>query len=155
MNVEARVEDHFDVPPEGNTNLLKLGSGGLADFSKRSAELKSVLAQLAEIGDETTAGIAVRLQCQLDSFEPSVTMIGQVKAGKTSLVNAMAGIPDLLPADVNPWTSVVTSLHMSPEADPADNSALFQFFDENEWDRLLLMAEELANSPAGPALMTS
>lgn len=138
MNVEARVEDHFDVPPEGNTNLLKLGSGGLADFTKRSVELKSVLAQLAEIGDETTAGIAVRLQCQLDSFEPSVTMIGQVKAGKTSLVNAMAGIPDLLPADVNPWTSVVTSLHMSPEADPADNSALFQFFDENEWDRLLL-----------------
>ena len=138
MNVEARIEEALDVPPEYATHLLAMGSGGLADYSKRSAILHSVLAELAEIGDETTVAIAARLQCQLESFEPSVTMIGQVKAGKTSLVNAMAGIPDLLPADVNPWTSVVTSLHMSPEPDPEGNSALFQFFDENEWDRLLL-----------------
>lgn len=138
MNVEARIDDHHELPPPINTDLLRMGSEGLADYAKRSEELKTILAQLADIGDETTARIAIRLQCQLDDFEPSVTLIGQVKAGKTSLVNAMAATPNLLPADVNPWTSVVTSLHMSPVADPADNSALFQFFDEDEWNRLLL-----------------
>ncbi len=138
MNAEARIDDHHELPPPINTDLLRMGSEGLADYAKRSQELKAILAQLADIGDETTARIAIRLQCQLDDFEPSVTLIGQVKAGKTSLINAMAATPNLLPADVNPWTSVVTSLHMSPVADPADNSALFQFFDEDEWNRLLL-----------------
>ncbi len=138
MNADARIDEHYEVPQEGNAELLKIGSGGLAAFSRKSEDLQSVLAQLAEIGDETTANIAIRLQRQLDSFEPSVTMIGQVKAGKTSLVNAMVGMPDLLPADVNPWTSVVTSLHMRPDSGPSGNSALFRFFDEKEWDRLLL-----------------
>ena len=64
-------------------------------------------------------------------------MIGQVKAGKTSLVNAMVGCPDLLPADVNPWTSVVTSLHLSPHVAPQDNRASFPSFDMEEWTRLL------------------
>jgi len=138
MNAEAKIEDHEELPTGSNTDLLKMGSEGLSGFAEKAAELKSILAQLGEIGDETTSRIAMRLQCQLDDFEPSVTLIGQVKAGKTSLVNAMVGMPDLLPADVNPWTSVVTSLHLAPEADPADNSALFQFFDEDEWNKLLL-----------------
>ncbi|NNE88030.1 MAG: hypothetical protein HKN27_08135 [Silicimonas sp.] len=66
-----------------------------------------------------------------------MTMIGQVKAGKTSLVNAMVGQPDLLPADVNPWTSVVTALHLNPNTAPEDDRASFSFFDMEEWGRLL------------------
>ena len=38
---------------------------------------------MIEIGDETTAKSARRLGHQLAQVEPSVTMIGQVKAGKT------------------------------------------------------------------------
>ena len=64
-------------------------------------------------------------------------MIGQVKAGKTSLVNSMVGMPDMLPADVNPWTSVVTSLHLNPNVAAEDNRASFRFFDMEEWSRLL------------------
>jgi hypothetical protein len=64
-------------------------------------------------------------------------MIGQIKSGKTSLVNAFVGQPELLPADVNPWTSVVTSLHLFPETKWFRNTASFRFFDEDEWDRLV------------------
>ena len=64
-------------------------------------------------------------------------MIGQVKAGKTSLVNAMVGRPDLLPADVNPWTSVVTSLHLNTPLAPDAPTAAFQFVTKGEWDHLI------------------
>ena len=70
------------------------------------------------------------------AFEPSVTMIGQVKAGKTALVSAMIGVPDLLPSDVNPWTSVVTSIHVNSIEAPEGVRARFRFFDEGEWDNL-------------------
>ncbi|WP_235857773.1 dynamin family protein [Marimonas lutisalis] len=63
--------------------------------------------------------------------------MGQVKSGKTTLINAMAGWSDLLPSDVNPWTSVVTSLHLTPGRDKKGTSAVFQFLGEDEWDRLL------------------
>ncbi|MEM9644693.1 MAG: hypothetical protein AAF989_06855, partial [Planctomycetota bacterium] len=62
---------------------------------------------------------------------------GQVKAGKTSLVNAMVGRPGLLPADINPWTSVITSLHVSPRIRENAQSAKFRFFSEDEWSNLL------------------
>jgi signal recognition particle receptor subunit beta len=70
-------------------------------------------------------------------FEPSVTFIGQVKAGKTTLVNAICGWSGLLPADVNPWTSVVTALHMSPSTRRGVKRASFRFFSNEEWDNLL------------------
>jgi len=121
----------------GSADLLRVGMDGLDGYHEKAEILKTALAELAQIGGGATAAAANRLIAQLDDFEPSVTMIGQVKAGKTSLVNAMVGWPDLLPADVNPWTSVVTSLHLSPELRTNTNTATFKFFDENEWARLL------------------
>lgn len=137
MNIETVIAEQEQSPDPINTDLLKVGSVGLTSFSQKAKVLKAELKKLADIGDEKTAGVTKRLAQQLDEFEPSVTMIGQVKAGKTSLVNAMVGWPNLLPADVNPWTSVVTSLHLSPEPRAEGNSALFRFFDDREWNRLL------------------
>ena len=137
MNIESEIAEPSRAPEQGPNELLKIGSEGFNDFFQKADILKSALSNLAEVGDEHTAISVLRLRQQLDDFEPSVTMIGQVKAGKTSLVNAMVGRPNLLPADVNPWTSVVTSLHMNPEPRVEGNGALFKFFDESEWDRLL------------------
>ncbi len=139
MNAETRIsEDDGLMEGCGNTHLLKDGLDGLDAFIEQKTSVERALANLAELGDETTARLANRLQQQLDTLEPSITMIGQVKAGKTSLVNAMVGWPGLLPADVNPWTSVVTSLHLSPEpSGPEDTRASFRFFEADEWGRLL------------------
>lgn len=108
----------------------------LAAFARDAHELELALHHLEQITGEESRKSLRRLQRELGAFEPSVTVLGQVKAGKTALINAMAGWSDLLPSDVNPWTSVVTSLHLSPADERAETGAKFQFMTEDEWDRL-------------------
>ena len=137
MKVETTIMEQSAAFAGGQADLLGRGFEGLEPFLRRSRELRQALVKIGKIGDKATNRTARRLHHQLKHAEPSITMIGQVKAGKTSLVNAMVGVPDLLPADVNPWTSVVTSLHLNPHVTPEDNRASFRFFDIEEWSRLL------------------
>lgn len=62
-----------------------------------------------------------------------IAVIGQVKAGKSSFVNALVGRPGLLPTDVNPWTTVVTHLHFNCTSAPEGVAGAFKFFDHDEW----------------------
>ncbi len=117
--------------------MFREGLEPLGRLSAKIERLTEALRHLVDIGDRDTAHKATRLIRTLAGLEPSVTLIGQVKSGKTTLVNAMAGCPGLLPADVNPWTSVVTSLHLAPEGRALGSGARFRFFDADEWDRLL------------------
>lgn len=137
MNADTTIAAEGAKPQAGNAHLLARGFEGLKPFLEKSMDLRQALVRLGKIGDKATNRAARKLHHQLKHAEPSITMIGQVKAGKTSLVNAMVGLPDLLPADVNPWTSVVTSLHLNPHIAPEDNRASFRFFDMEEWSRLL------------------
>jgi hypothetical protein len=66
---------------------------------------------------------------------PRVTLLGQVKAGKTALANALAGHPGLLPTDVNPWTTAVTALHLNQPW--RTHAAVFEFFGREDWDALV------------------
>lgn len=116
--------------------LLKSSHGGLAEFSDSLTPLRKALRTAQILGDEKARKMALRLSSKLDALEPSITMIGQIKSGKTTLVNCMIGWPDLLPADVNPWTSVVTSLHLSAVPLPQETNATFCFFEDSEWERL-------------------
>ncbi len=137
MNVEAPQPTTYDTTQPKGGELLKGTFSCFKTFHDKVDDLSEALNKLVEIGDDTTAKSARKLGQQLEHVEPSVTMIGQVKAGKTSLVNAMVGWPGLLPADVNPWTSVVTSLRISPDSKSSDQAASFTFFDEGEWSRLV------------------
>jgi signal recognition particle receptor subunit beta len=65
-----------------------------------------------------------------------IAVIGQVKAGKSSFVNALIGQPGLLPADVNPWTTAVTNLHFNCSNAPEGVAAAFKFFDPDEWTKI-------------------
>ncbi len=135
MNAEINTP----MARKGNrATLAASGFGGLAELRARFAEIETALQRLDQIGDAGMAQPIGRVRAKLQAFEPSVTMIGQVKAGKTSLVNAMVGWPDLLPADVNPWTSVVTSLHLDPFRGADQQAASFRFFSQQEWDRLVV-----------------
>jgi signal recognition particle receptor subunit beta len=62
-----------------------------------------------------------------------IAVIGQVKAGKSSFVNALVGRPGFLPTDVNPWTTVVTNLHFNCASAPQGVEGAFRFFDPDEW----------------------
>ncbi len=130
-NTETAVATR-QLPPFAN-----IGLGNIDAFKESLLDLGDSLLDIESFGGPEAAKKAQKLVQSLKDFEPSITMIGQIKSGKTSLVNAMAGQPELLPADVNPWTSVVTSLHLNAKREEDDPIAAFQFFDQNEWDHLV------------------
>ncbi len=119
------------------TALIEDTYRGLAPLVRDRRKVAGALDHLQKVADETSVEAIQKLRRRMRRFEPSVTLIGQVKAGKTSLVNAMSGGGTLLPSDVNPWTSVVTSLHLSPVLKEANQRAQFRFFAEDEWANLL------------------
>lgn len=83
----------------------------------------------------------------LNGAMASVSFIGQVKAGKTSLINALVGKPHFLPSDVNPWTAVVTRLFFGKPGGP-DHGAKFAFFDDQQWDKFATRGGRLAEIAA-------
>ncbi len=65
-----------------------------------------------------------------------IAIVGQVKAGKSSLANALIRLAGFLPTDINPWTAVVTQIHLG---DPSGGTSgcEFQFFSDAEWRELV------------------
>ncbi|MCF6430152.1 dynamin family protein [Leisingera sp. MMG026] len=137
MNMEAQIESATDIHASARPTNLNAGLEPLLEFARKAQRIETALSALSAVSGMRVQRSLSRLQSELSTFEPSVTLLGQVKSGKTSLVNAMAGWADLLPSDVNPWTSVVTSLHLTPGDARIENKACFQFMTEDEWDRLL------------------
>ncbi|WP_019953422.1 dynamin family protein [Yoonia vestfoldensis] len=135
MEELAKV-DGYKVPAAHHP-FMSLGLEKLDLFHEEIADLEATLKDVVKLGGQDAEKKSAKLIKQLRSFEPSITMIGQIKSGKTSLVNAMVGRPDLLPADVNPWTSVVTSLHLNAPLPDDAPTATFQFFNKDEWDHLV------------------
>lgn len=72
----------------------------------------------------------------LEKQQCRVAVVGQIKAGKSSFVNAFVQQPELLPTDINPWTTAVTNLHFN-SAPPGGNRGHFRFFSEQEWKQLV------------------
>jgi len=104
--------------------------------------LAGELETLVEPSSRPLVGETVRL---LDKQVFKIAVIGQIKSGKSTFINAFAQSPDFLPTDVNPWTTAVTRLHFkAPEGHlgaasdtgEAPARARFTFFTENEWQRL-------------------
>lgn len=137
MKMEDLQEENGLAVAPPQPAFMRIGLDKLDTFHDEILELEDTLHDIERIGGPEAAKKATKLVKSLRSFEPSITMIGQIKSGKTSLVNAMAGRPDLLPADVNPWTSVVTSLHLNTPLPEGAPSASFQFFNQGEWDHLV------------------
>ena len=137
MNIETPIEQNEPTTVQAPKAFLKEGLQPLQEFSLRADMVEGALSDLEEATGAAARRAATRLRKELDAFEPAITFLGQVKSGKTTLVNAMAGWSDLLPSDVNPWTSVITSLHIEPGSGQKDIGARFQMMEENEWDRLV------------------
>ena len=133
---ELATEDGYNVPATHHP-FMASGMEKLRLFQEEISDLEATLQDVAKVGGKDSAKKSARLIKQLRAFEPSITMIGQIKSGKTTLINAMVGRRDLLPADVNPWTSVVTSLHLNTALPDEAPNASFQFFNKDEWDHLV------------------
>ncbi|NRB17678.1 MAG: dynamin family protein [Rhodobacteraceae bacterium] len=137
MNMQPQIDRMTHIDAAARPINLNAGMEPLAELAAQMADLDGALEALAAQTGDKAQRTLLRLKKDLAGFEPCITLLGQVKSGKTSLVNAMSGWADLLPSDVNPWTSVVTSLHLTPGDARVETSARFQFMTEAEWDRLL------------------
>jgi len=73
---------------------------------------------------------------QLEQRSCRIAVIGQIKAGKSTFINALAKRPGLLPTDINPWTVVVTALHFRSGPTPPEHAAVFHLFSVDEWKQL-------------------
>lgn len=118
-----------------NIHLLATGNEALDPLNDAFSGLNATIDQLTAIADARSSARLAKLKTRMEEFTANVTFVGQVKAGKSSLVNIMAGRPGLLPSDVNPWTSVATTLHVNTRT-PGDTKAKFTFFDHDEWENL-------------------
>ncbi len=101
-------------------------------LEKSSTDLRQcgqVLAGLVEPAGQTLIREAIS---SLSSHTFRVVVVGQIKSGKSSFINAMVRQPFLLPTDVTPWTTAITNLHFGREA-PGNYAAAFHFFSEDEW----------------------
>lgn len=106
------------------------------DICESRNDLSNALLKLEDTVISNEVPAITELSDNFNNFSAKVALIGQVKAGKTALVNALLGESDLLPSDVNPWTSVVTSVHINCPK-PQGKRAIFKFFDEEDWNDLV------------------
>ncbi|MEM9910731.1 MAG: dynamin family protein, partial [Pseudomonadota bacterium] len=137
MNIQSGKTPTAVFHNPAMTDQISVGLERLFAFRDDLNKVDEALNELSTLVGKSSARVLARHRKEMAAFEPTVTVLGQVKAGKTALVNAMSGWADLLPSDVNPWTSVVTSLHLRPSMDLSDTAARFRFLSNSEWDRLL------------------
>lgn len=130
----AGAADWADGPSD---SLLAIGTEKFGALQDEKSSLAGVISGLLGAADDRSRDRLRALEGELQAHAATITVIGQVKAGKTSLINVLVGQPGFLPSDVNPWTSVVTTVHVNKPAPRGNVKASFQFFERDEWDRLM------------------
>ncbi|MCH2077565.1 MAG: dynamin family protein [Rhodobacteraceae bacterium] len=136
MNMTSHIEPDGGPAPLAQT-MPPSPFQGLDGLAAEFHRLRESVGDFPEAGHGAMAARAKRVFKKLEEFEPKVTFIGQVKAGKTTLLNALIGQGDVLPTDINPWTSVVTSVHLGPKRADRGQGCTFRFFSNDEWENLV------------------
>jgi GTP-binding protein EngB required for normal cell division len=128
-----------DKPSASETDQVPLSrrlsvGARLDETKKRVLDVARTL--IAHADRETAQSISLVAE-QLRKQACRVAFVGQVKAGKSSLINVLVEQPDLLPSDINPCTAVITRLSFGVPDKP-QSGAQFTFFSREEWRRLSL-----------------
>lgn len=121
------------------THLLKTPTDAPSEGQiayDRITDFAAILTKMQQFAVPHTLERVQDMQDQLAQFRVRVSLVGQVKAGKTALANSLINKPDMLPSDVNPWTTVVTSVHINTPK-PRNHRAVFTFFTQDEWDNMV------------------
>ncbi|WP_234999446.1 dynamin family protein [Roseovarius albus] len=95
-----------------------------------------------DVTNEETRLFISKIQQDLTELKPGVAFVGQIKAGKSRLINGFIGRAEFLPSDVNPWTTVITDMHFGHPSGRTDG-AEFHFFDNEQWQELIAEGEEM------------
>ncbi len=114
----------------------------MSETSRR--ELIRIAEEMNEMSNDETRQFISRIIDDLSNLKPGIAFVGQIKAGKSRLINGFTGQAEYLPSDVNPWTTVITDLHFGHPSGRT-NGAEFHFFDNRQWHALIAEGEELRN----------
>ena len=110
LGAVAENEDELDggMADQASDVALKRNFPGLGRIADAIKQFEDVLRDFVTMADPDTAKKVTRIMSQVREVEPSVTVIGQIKAGKTSLLNAMIGAPEayVLSRMRDPWRTV-------------------------------------------------
>lgn len=144
------VQDVLSLLRPNDARRTKTTFPGLASLLTTSAapaqrtipigsELRQLISALVQSGRElhevADAALAPHIRDVLDRIDAiscRIAVVGQVKAGKSSFINALMQRGELLPTHVNPWTAVATKLHFGTPGRPVTGCD-FTFFTADEW----------------------
>jgi Dynamin family len=130
----------FEAPGLGEASPFEPQSRHVRDIGApleaARTRLLGLVAKLGSLLGEHAAPLLDAARRQLEQRSCRIAVIGQIKAGKSTFINALAKRPGLLPTDINPWTVVVTALHFRRDPTPAEHAAVFHLFSVDEWKEL-------------------
>ncbi len=113
------------------------------DLTRKMSEFEALATRLRAAANGEFDDLIAKIDNSLRKSVAGVSVIGQVKAGKTSLLNGFMGKPEFLPSDVNPWTAVVTNMYFGNPDGPEDGGR-FTFFDDTQWKKFASREGRLA-----------
>ncbi len=114
----------------------------MSELNRR--ELIRIAEDMNGMSNDETRQFISRIIDNLSNLKPSIAFVGQIKAGKSRLINGFTGQAEYLPSDVNPWTTVITDMHFGHPSGRT-SGAEFHFFDNRQWQALIAEGEELRN----------
>src|SRR5262249_14981705 len=92
--------------------------------------------ELAKHVDALAVPLLLETHKQLREVTCRIAIVGEVKAGKSTFLNALVEKGGLLPSDVNPSSVVVTSLNFRNSTTAPEHEAVFHFFSSEQWHDL-------------------
>ncbi len=133
--LSANAEGAEPVPRDAASTSAAQTLGVGEELRKAREGVFAAGEALAALSDDTVAAHIRRLIGLVEGQHCSIAFIGQMNAGKSSLINAFIGAPNFLPAEITPWTTVVTNLYFGIPKMPV-TGAVFEFFSTAEWQQL-------------------
>ena len=114
-----------------------------ADLEAARLRLLTITTRLAPRLDSLSQPLLEQARSVLERRTCRIAVIGQIKAGKSTFINAICGRPGLLPADINPWTAVITLLQFRNATEQPSPAVRFRMFSASEWSSLAAGAGRL------------
>ncbi|WP_424941531.1 dynamin family protein [Aliiroseovarius sp. S253] len=105
-------------------------------------ELIRIAEQMVQTASDEAQPFISHILTDLKALKPGIAFVGQIKAGKSRLINGFTGQASFLPSDVNPWTTVVTDMHFGHQSGRSTGGE-FHFFDNAQWQTLLSEGDEI------------
>ncbi|MBO0766550.1 MAG: dynamin family protein, partial [Hyphomicrobiaceae bacterium] len=130
----------FEAPGLGDASPIEARSrrddaiGSALETAR--VRLLDLLGRLGDLLGEHAAPLLDAARRQLNERTCRIAVVGQIKAGKSTFINALSRRPGLLPTDINPWTVVVTALNFRNGPTPPEHAAVFHLFSADEWREL-------------------